>query len=165
MDALGFDYVEGCMIDRIAKDGSFPSVVDDITVWEQFPLAGLITYPVLTANILKIVAAKGFVNLGLAQHSACNGLGCPRECEYIAVHHFKWSKGIVERLRRRIELYKTYGEAIWPESQKFLEYVEQHGGKIDVSDPAFCLAESTTQYPFWEVVKQNVWCTAKELVL
>jgi hypothetical protein len=161
MDSLGFDYIEGCIVDRIARDGTLPAVVDDVAIWDQFPLAGLITYPVLRANILKIVAAKGFVNLTPGQHSACNGIGCPRDCQYIPVHHFKWSASVVERLRKRVELYKTFDEPIWPESQRFIDYMEQHCGKIDVSDPTFCLAESAMQYPLWEAVKNRVFFTAK----
>jgi hypothetical protein len=161
MDQSGFDFVEGCIVDRIARDGSLPKLVNDKTIWEQFPLAGLITYPILKANILKVVAAKGFVRLAPGQHSALNGRGCPREQMFIPVHHFKWQEGLVERLQKRVELYKLYGEPIWPESQKFLDYYEQHYGKVDVADPNFFLAESTRKYPLWGVVKDRVLSIAK----
>jgi len=31
------DYLRGCMIDRIARDGSFPPFVPEQPVWDQFP--------------------------------------------------------------------------------------------------------------------------------
>ncbi len=161
MDHLGFDFVEGCMIDRVARHGDFPEIVRDKTIWEQFPLAGLITYPVLRANILKVVAAKGFVELAPGQHFALNGRGSPRDEFYIPVHHFKWCKGIVRRLKKRAEFYKLYDEPIWSESQRFVEYYDQHNGKIDVSDPNFFLAESTTDHPLWRSIKKQVLSVAK----
>jgi hypothetical protein len=161
MDRLGFEYVEGCLLDRLARDGGFPEIVQSKNIWEQFPLAGLITYPLLGANMLKVVAAKGFVNIAPGQHSAQSGNGCPRDRTYIPVHHFKWSRGIVDRLRKRAEFYKQYGEGLWTESQRFVDYYDKHGGKINVKDPQFCLSESTMDFPSWEVIKRHVLSSAK----
>jgi len=161
MDRRGFDFVEGCMIDRVARDGGFPEIKSDEAIWKQFPLAGLVTYPILKGNILKVVAARGFVKLAPGQHSTLGGNRPPRDEVYIPVHHFKWWKGVVERLRKRVELYKLYKEPIWLESQRFLDYYERHNGKIDVLDPSFFLAESTTDYPLWGVVKNRVLSLAR----
>jgi len=161
IDSQGFDYVEGCVIDRVARNGGFPEIVNKPTIWEQFPLAGLVTYPILGGNILKVVACKGRVSLGPGQHSAHSGRGCPRNLHYIPVHHFKWCKGVVDRLRRRIEFYKAYDEAIWRESQRFIHYIETHDGKIDIFDPQYFLAESTSEYPLWPIVKDYVLSAAK----
>lgn len=162
MERDGFDFVEGCVIDRIARDGGFPDVVKDKSIWEQFPLAGMITFPILKANILKVVAAKGFVKLAPGQHSALDGKGCPREQEYIPVHHFKWWNGLKQRLETRIALYQSYEQTIWRESQRFLDYYEQHNGKFDLADPKLFIAESTEEYALWPDVKQQVLAVAKE---
>src|ERR1700685_3486196 len=59
-----YEYIEGCFLDRIARDGSFPAVLPKGSIWAQFPLAGFISGPVLQANPNKIVAAKGRVEGG-----------------------------------------------------------------------------------------------------
>ncbi len=158
----GFDYVEGCIVDRIARDGGFPDVVTSRSIWEQFPLAAMITFPILKANILKVVAAKGFVYLAPGQHAALNGKGCPREQAYIPVHHFKWWSGLVERLKARVAFYRSHDEPIWQESQRFLDYYEERQGRFDLSDPGLFVAESTTEYPLWPEVKRQVLAVAKE---
>ncbi len=78
-DRRGYEYIEGCFLDRFARDGSFPAVVPNQSIWSQFPMAGLISAPVLHANPNKIVAAKGRVRLGPGQHFALSGHGCPSE--------------------------------------------------------------------------------------
>ena len=161
MDEAKFDFVEGCVIDRIARDGSLPAVAADRAIWEQFPLAGMITFPILKANILKVVAAKGYVRLAWGQHSALSGRGCPREQQYIQVHHFKWWSGLTDRLEERVEFFKQHGVSIWDESQRFIDYCRQHDGKIDVSDPELFVAESGTEYTLWPNVKERVLEVAK----
>jgi hypothetical protein len=155
MEECGYDHVEGCFVDRIGKEGSFPEV-SQAPLWGQFPLAGMITYPLLGGNIQKIVAAKGTVKLGPGQHFARNGAGCPRQQEYIPVHHFKWSKGLIERLRKRAGLYKAFDDPIWVESQRFIDYYDAHGGCFDISDPRLLLAECGKEYPLWKYVKELV---------
>jgi hypothetical protein len=156
MDKQGYDYVQGCLLDRIGRDGTFPSVAEDMPVWEQYPLAGLVTYRILKANILKIVAAKGYVRLAPGQHGAVNGTGCPVEQECIQVHHFKWSSDVVTRLEHRVDLYTAFNEVIWPESQRFIEYYRATGGRIDVDDPELLLVESALEYPHWNTVKEMI---------
>jgi len=162
VEQAGADYVEGCLVDRLAKDGAFPKLKPDQPVWEQFPLAGTITYPLLQANMLKVVAAKGFVKLAGGQHIAGNGTGFPRTKAYIPVHHFKWSKDVVERLTRRARLYEAIRDQTWVESQRFLDYYRDHDGKIDTTDPRFYLAESSNNYPRWDEVSARVLATLAE---
>lgn len=156
MDDAGYDYIEGCVIDRLARDGGFPAVDPHISIWSQFPIAGMITYPLLGANIQKIVAAKGCVSIGPGQHEAFGGHGCPRKKEYIPVHHFKWFQGLDLRLKARVEFYRANDEPIWIESQKFLDYWAEKPN-VDLTDPRFFAAESTQEYPLWEEVKNLVF--------
>lgn len=153
MEKQGYDYVQGFVIDRIAKDGRFPPVRSDVPLWEQYPLAGLVTPRILNANCFKIVAAKGYVRLTSGQHRATNGIGCPIEQEYIPVHHFKWSNDVLARLRERVEVFKAYDEQVWPESQRFIDYYCEHQGRIDVQDPDLLLAETTIEYHNWPKVR------------
>jgi hypothetical protein len=77
MDDRGYDYVQGCVLDRISRDGSFPPVVPSVSLWDQYPLVGLITPHILKAEFLKVVAARGYVRLAPGQHYALTGMGCP----------------------------------------------------------------------------------------
>src|SRR5204862_535755 len=89
-DARGYHFVEGTFIDRLAPDGLFAPVDPRADIWRQFPVAALVTAPLLGGYPRKIVAAKGFVELNDGQHAARNGRGCPLELCHVAVHHFKW---------------------------------------------------------------------------
>lgn len=153
-DHTGYDYIEGCFLDRFASDGSFPAVRPDESIWRQFPLAGFVSAPVLQANPNKIVAAKGRVELRPGQHYALSGRGCPPEELYIPVHHFKWVAGILERLEQRAEFRRKRGDHYWEESQRFIDYCRAHDGRLDINDGSFYLAEAMPEYLRWEEVKQ-----------
>jgi hypothetical protein len=163
LDARGYEYVEGCLLDRVAHDGTFPAIVPDEPIWVQFPLAGLLTYYLVGGNILKIVAAKGTVRLSGGQHSALNGIGCPRRQTFIPVHHFKWSNDVVDHLRGRAEFYRSIGDDLWMESARFLTYLDAHDGRIDVSDPRFRLMVCDGHHPQWDELRAYVCAKAVEL--
>jgi hypothetical protein len=151
----GYDYVQGCLVDRLAKNGELITVRPDVTIWQQFPLAGMVTYPILKANILKIVAAKGYVRLAPGQHTASNGNGCPTQQAYIPVHHFKWSSDVIPGLRDRVQLYQRHEEDIWRESERFIHYLKQHEGKVCIDDPELMIAAAERQYPHWNVLSRR----------
>lgn len=153
-DRDGNDYIEGCFIDRFARDGSFPAVSASESIWEQFPLAGFVSASILEANPNKIVAAKGRVALAPGQHFALSGRGCPPEDLYIPVHHFKWVAGVLERLKHRAQFRRQHGDRYWDESQRFVDYCRAHNGRLDVADASLFLAEALPDYPHWERVKQ-----------
>lgn len=150
----GYEYIEGCFVDRFARDGSFPTVRRDQSIWDQFPVAGFVSARLLEANPNKIVAAKGKVQLGPGQHYAMSGRGCPPEELYIPVHHFKWAAGVLERLERRAEFRRKRGDRYWQESQRFVDYCRAHEGRLEMSETAFYLAEAMPEYPLWEEVKR-----------
>lgn len=147
VEAKGFDFVEGFVIDRIASDGIFHSVRPDASLWNQFPVAGLITFPLIHANVMKVVAAKGSVWLSGGQHYAYNGRGCPRDLHYIPVHHFKWTSGLIARLKARIEFYKSVGDDLWLESERVLSHCARYGERINIDEPAFMLRNSGITCP------------------
>jgi len=153
-DAAGYEYVEGCFLDRVAADGSFPAVLPNGSIWRQYPLAGFISASVLQANPNKIVAAKGSVALGPGQHYALSGRGLPPAELYVPVHHFKWVEGILERLEQRAEFRRKRGDRYWEESQRFIDYCRAHDGRLDVRDASFHLAEAMPEYPQWDEVKR-----------
>jgi hypothetical protein len=160
-DAKGYDYLEGGFIDRIASDGGFAPVLHDRSIWEQFPLGGYISTPILDANPNKIVAAKGRVKVVPGQHAALSGRGCPVEECYVEVHHFKWVAGIVERLKHRAAFYKEQNDPLWQESANFLDYVRARHGRLDVTDALFHIAPCSPRHPSWDIVKRLCWSTAR----
>jgi hypothetical protein len=160
-DAKGYDYLEGGFIDRIASDGSFAPVLHNVDIWDQFPLGGYISTPILDANPNKIVAAKGHVKLAPGQHAALSGRGCPVEECYVEVHHFKWVAGIIERLEHRAAFYKEQNDPLWQESAKFLDYVRAHNGRMDLTAPLFHIAPCSPRHPSWDIVRRLCWSTAR----
>jgi len=136
-DSRGYDFIEGTLVDRLAPGGIFGEVDPHGDIWEQFPLTALVTAGLLGGEPRKVVAAKGRVVLHGGQHGAEGGRGCPIEECHVAVHHFKWTAGIVERLRARVELLRERGLPFAEESERFLRYVDAHGEAIDLRDPRF----------------------------
>lgn len=153
-DGKGYEYIEGCFLDRFARDGSFPPVLAAPSIWQQFPLAGFVSATIGQANPNKIVAAKGSIELGPGQHFALSGHGCPPEELYVPVHHFKWTAGILDRLERRARFRRQHGDRYWEESQRFVDYCRAHNGRLDVTDASFHLAEAWPAYPQWDQVKR-----------
>ncbi len=49
-DRGGWDYVRGCFVDRIARDGGFPAVNPGQPLWDQFPLGSCISALALDAD-------------------------------------------------------------------------------------------------------------------
>ena len=155
-DKKGYDYISGCFVDRISVDGGFPRVQPDRRIWAQFPLGGVISYPMLGADPRKVVAAKGRVRLVRGQHVALDGKGCPIEEYFIQVHHFKWVENLISRLAERAKMLKAVNDEHWEESQKFISYIEKHQGRIDLNEPLFRIAECGRDYKYWDEVREFV---------
>jgi hypothetical protein len=52
------------------------------------------------------------------------------------IDHYKWSWDVFDKLKRRIEHYKTLpGVDWWTESVAFLDHIAANDGRIDVSRP------------------------------
>ena len=148
-----YDYVEGCFVDRLSGDGTLQSVREDIPVWDQFPLGGMISARVLGATVNKIVLTRGHVRLITGHHMALSGNGCPPSEIYVPVHHFKWTAGVIEHLVHRAK----EREAINPadqyarECRSFVAHYERNG-RIDIANDRFLMGPCNPHYPFWERV-------------
>jgi hypothetical protein len=151
----GYDHVEGCFVDRLAPDGGFPPYRAGVPLAEQYPLGAYLSYPLAGANQCKVVAAKGRVQLGPGQHFADAGSACPAADVYVPVHHYKWTGGIVERLRRRAASRERAGDRYWEESARVVAYCEARGGRIDLADPRFLVARCAPAYAHWDAVMRE----------
>jgi hypothetical protein len=148
-DRRGYDYIEGILIDRIASDGRLREVSGPRTLWEQYPLGGIVSGRIGGACINKIVAARGHVRLTHGQHHAISGKGCPVAAMYVPVHHFKWVESIERSMRSRSTLNAQYSA----ECKRIVAHLSRHGA-FDISDRELLLAPCTPDYPYLDRLRE-----------
>jgi|PlaIllAssembly_1097288.scaffolds.fasta_scaffold337001_2 hypothetical protein len=102
MEASGHDALRGYFADRIAADFTLPEVTD-APLFEQFPLETSITKKITTGQSLKICAIRNRIPLILGHHHPY-GVRPNYAPEWIKVHHFKWTKGLRNRVLRHLAL-------------------------------------------------------------
>jgi hypothetical protein len=109
-DDNGWELVRGGFIDRIGPNGEFSELKEDEHIFEQFPNMGFFRYPMSQACPNKVCVMKGHIELTPGQHYAkINGQTTWRwqgwnhplinPNSYVQVHHFKWDKTSIERVR------------------------------------------------------------------
>jgi hypothetical protein len=141
----GYDYIEGCLVDRLAEDGVLRPLEPGAPIWDQYPLGSMVSKVAGGAVISKVVACRGAVQLSSGQHQAYSGIGCPPQHLYIPVHHFKWTAAAVPALRQRLIGQAEYSM----ECAAVLRHLDAKGG-FDVGDPLLMAARCDPFYPFWE---------------
>ena len=118
-DDNGWDIIRGGFIDRIGRGGEFSELVDNVSIWEQFPNAGFFRYPMSQACPNKICVVKGHIEITNGQHYAkineqttwrWQGWSHPliNPNNTVQVHHFKWDKSVIERIKEVINVKKEY---------------------------------------------------------
>lgn len=154
-DECGYDYVKGCFLDRVSRDGTLTKRLPGVPLWEQYPVGLFLTYPILRGDPRKVVASKGHVEMANnGHHVALSERGCPITEYFIPVHHFKWVDGALEALERRINFVKNNSSSEhWRESQRFIDYYRGNG-RIDISDPAFLGGICAPEYPHWDRIRE-----------
>jgi hypothetical protein len=153
----GYEYVRGCLVDRLSADGTLTPLRPDESIWTQYPLGSFLTYPLVRADPRKVVAAKGRVVFRSAgHHDTLTGVGCPGRELFVPVHHFKWVDTLVPYLEDRRELFKRMKNPYWGESDRCLAYLQRHG-RIDLDDPRLLVAPCNPEYPLWDRVSQMVF--------
>jgi hypothetical protein len=148
-DRNGYDSIMGGFVDRLSADGRFPAIDQSRPIWQQYPLGGVISSEIMAAYTMKVVAAKGHVEVSTGHHRADSGRPCPIENIFVQVHHFKWTDGVIERQRQRADTFRRKGMPYWTESDLFVQYCERNADRIDVDDPRFLLARCEPTYPHW----------------
>jgi hypothetical protein len=157
----GKDFVTGCLLDRVAKDGDLNSIDGGGSLWEQYPVCGFFSFPIARSNPYKITLSKGNIKLSEGQH----GVIIPQDSypvtnEIIAkVHHFKWNKNLMCRVSNRLERERkgewknSYG-GYKNELQKLLNYFNT-GRRIDMNDKLFMFQNigKEDKYIYWDYIK------------
>jgi hypothetical protein len=157
------EIVRGGFIDRIGENGEFVELQKDISIWEQFPNAGFFRYPMSNANPNKICVMKGLIELTSGQHYAkidgqttwkWQGWNHPLILpnKTVQVHHFKWDKTAIDRIRKVAEIKQPY--AYSSEYAEMFMMLKKNKFKIDINNPDFMFEHSEG---IAEYSKYNNW--------
>ena len=143
-----WDIVRGGFIDRIGSGGEFSELVNDISIWEQFPNAGFFRYPMSNACPNKICIMKGYVDVTAGQHYAkiddhttwrwqgwSHPLIAPVDTHSVQVHHFKWDSTSIDRVMNVANLNEEY--AFSSEYFQMYKELKKTNFKIDLLNPDF----------------------------
>jgi hypothetical protein len=149
-ERIGFDYLEGRMIDRISITGKLDKFCKTIPLEMQYSIGGFITKELLKGWDKKIVCAKANRILGGGHHVFINHNGVyfnghKTETYYeemaphsfgIKIHHFKWNSFTVEKLKKELTFGHESLKAWREEHIRFIKYIEENGN-FDISNPCF----------------------------
>jgi hypothetical protein len=161
-EQAGSDYVSGCYVDRISRDGDL-SPFGKGTLWEQFPLGASILHQLTGAAINKVTLSRGIIRTCAGQHLALNGIGFPVDDAFTQIHHFRWDSSIIERLKHRIEKFESKEwKLLWPdyllEMTMLIQYFSENNNKIYITNPRFIIGEGGNRYDLlecWGQIKEH----------
>lgn len=151
-DDNGWILVRGGFVDRIGEGGTFPEIVEDEDIFEQFPLAGFFRYPLSGACPNKVCIMKGYVEITPGQHYAKlnehttwrwqgwnHPLIAPVEEYNVEVHHFKWDSTCIDRIKLVADIRKEYSYS--DEYRKMYQALRSNNFEIDITNPEFMIEE------------------------
>ena len=167
----GWDIVRGGFIDRIGKDGTFPKINPDKSIWEQFPNMGFFRYPMSGACPNKVCVMRGWVELTNGQHYVnINGhttwrwqgwghpLIAPISTHSVQVHHFKWDETSINRVKKVAELNKEYSYS--NEYMQMYKELEKSKFLIDIYKNEFMFENSAIaefhRYKSWNKLIKKI---------
>lgn len=139
----------GEFLDRVSSTGELIEYNPQKSVFEQFPVACKVSLDLLRAPRLRTIAIRGDVHVSkpfcfesdlVVQRAITNGEITVRKGDPIAVHHFKWHAGVLERIRARLEFYKTMANAgmsdfsMLTDCERFFSHLQANGGRLNLTD-------------------------------
>jgi len=161
----GYDFVTGGFLDRLGTNGTFPEVTRETDIHKAFPLAGFFRYPMSKACPNKVTLMKGYQDITPGQHYAAfsdntNSWGkshpkrMPVQEVFTQVHHFKWDKTCVDRIKKVADNQKEYSYS--DEYNVMYEGIKDSDWKIDIKNKEFLVEElrefsyiDYNDYPHW----------------
>lgn len=167
-EKYGYQLVRGGFIDRIGEDGTFPEIMEDVSLFDQFPNAGFFRYPMSKACPNKVCIMKGHIELTSGQHYAkINGQTTWRwqgwnhplinPHSYVQVHHFKWDATCVERIQAVVGVKQDY--AYSDEYKLMYDQLRKSRFKIDLNNPEFMFEKGEnrfTSYKQWDKLIKTI---------
>lgn len=159
----GWDVVRGGFIDRIGRDGEFPEIKENESIFKQFPTMGFFRYPMSKACPNKICVTKGYVEITSGQHYAkidgqttwkWQGWNHPliNPDSTVQVHHFKWDSTCIERIKAVADINQDY--AYSKEYEIMYNSLRNTKFKIDTSNKEYMIELSDGQPEF---IKYTQW--------
>ena len=172
-ERYGYDFVTGGFLDRIGKDGIFPEVTRDTNIHRAFPMAGFFRYPMSKACPNKVTLMKGYQDVTPGQHYADFGNGktswgdshvkrMPINEVFVQVHHFKWDKTCVERIKKVADNNKDYSFS--DEYRIMYHAIRKSGWKIDVNNPEY-LVDNLINFDYIDYNDYTKWSTLKDKIV
>lgn len=161
-DRNGWQIVRGGFIDRVGKNGVFPTITESENIFEQFPYAGFFRYPLSGACPNKICLVKGNIEITAGQHYAKidgqttwrwqgwnHPLIAPTDKYNVQVHHFKWDSTCVERIKAVADVKQSYSFS--DEYKKMYQALRSNNFEIDISnfDMEYCPTANWENYKNW----------------
>jgi len=158
-DNNGWELIRGGFLDRIGKDGEFVELKENINIFEQFPNIGFFRHPMSNACPNKICVLKGWIEITSGQHYAKidgqttwrwqgwnHPLIAPIDLYSVQVHHFKWDKTSIERVKAVASINQDY--AYSDEYREMYKELSKSKFKIDLKNPEFMFELTDGQSEF-----------------
>ncbi len=168
-DRNGWQIVRGGFIDRVGKNGIFPTINESENIFEQFPYAGFFRYPMSGACPNKICLVKGSIEITAGQHYAKidgqttwrwqgwnHPLIAPIDNYNVQVHHFKWDSTCVERIKAVADVKQSYSFS--DEYKKMYQALRSNNFEIDISnfDMEYCPTANWENYKNWNKLFKQI---------
>lgn len=147
-ESQGWELIRGGFLDRIGINGDFCEIVEDVPIFDQFPVAGFFRYPMSNACPNKICLVRGGTEITSGQHYAkLNGqttwrwqgwnhpLIAPVEKYSVQVHHFKWDSTCLERIKNVADTNQDYSYS--DEYKVMYDAIKRNKSRIDLSNSDF----------------------------
>jgi hypothetical protein len=132
-EMLHGDYSFGFFVDRLSATGELTADQPEESLWDQYPLECDITKDLVQGCLQKVVLARWDVPLYDGHHDVTD---CTKVLynQDSRTHHFKWRAGTYEALVERVERYKKADIFFYTESQRAIDYLDQHQGRFNPMD-------------------------------
>jgi hypothetical protein len=170
-DKNGWQLMRGGFIDRIGENGEFSELETSRNIFEQFPNMGFFRYPMSNACPNKICVMKGHVEITSGQHYAKidgyttwrwqgwnHPLIAPIESHSVQVHHFKWDKSSIERLKSVANINQEY--AFSEEYRKMYKEISKTKNRINLGEPEFMFEQNGkpnfSEYKQWNKLIKKI---------
>jgi len=146
-----WDIVRGGFIDRVGENGVFKEIKafsKKENLFSQFPMAGFFRYQMSGACPNKICIVKGNIEITPGQHYAkiegqttwrWQGWNhpaiAPTDKYNVQVHHFKWDKTVIDRIKKVADIRKDY--AYSDEYLKMYQSLRSNNFELNVKTPDY----------------------------
>jgi len=164
-ESNNWELVRGGFIDRIGPNGTFPKILNAISIWQQFPNAGFFRYNMSNACPNKVCIMKGYVEITSGQHYAKldgqttwkwqgwnHPLIAPYETHSVQVHHFKWDETSIDRVFDVASINEEYSYS--KEYDVMYKELKRNNFIINLKNPDYMFEENSI-YP--EFNKYKNW--------